>query len=226
VGDPAGPESRDGPRWPLTCHPVRRPGPGREVLRPVRHGAPRGRDAGHPHPDPGPERQRPCRARDRDDQDRVPRLDAHPEVGGISIERFGPMSSTTTAGGPIAPSASPLHEPKRGTRSPSVRTTFADEICSAGSSTSTTPSRRDRIWVSDPHGLQWWSNNAQGHVQAVAWLGCGRRVEPVDLERQSVRFRPQRAAIGVACGWPPWTSGPPAVACAGVLRHSDGKHAL
>jgi len=36
--------------------------------------------------------------------------------------------------------------------------------------------------------LQWWPNNAQGHVQAAEWLGCGRRVELVDLERQSVRF--------------------------------------
>ena len=67
--------------------------------------------------------------------------------------RSGPTPSTTTAGARIAPSASPLHEPKRGIRSPSVRTTFADEICSAGSSTSTTPPRRDRIRVSDPHGV-------------------------------------------------------------------------
>jgi hypothetical protein len=29
---------------------------------------------------------------------------------------------------------------------------FAGGTCSAGSSTSTTPPRRDRIWVSDPHG--------------------------------------------------------------------------
>src|SRR5450759_4874828 len=42
-----------------------------------------------------------------DDAGRVPRLDAHPEVGGISIEPSGPTPSTTTAGGPIAPSASP-----------------------------------------------------------------------------------------------------------------------
>jgi hypothetical protein len=35
---------------------------------------------------------------------------------------------------------------------------------------------------------QWWSNNAQGHVQAAAWLGCGRRVERADLERENVRF--------------------------------------
>ncbi len=44
----------------------------------------------------------------------------------------GPMSTTTTAGDPIAPSASPLHEPKQGTRWQSVRATFADGICSAG----------------------------------------------------------------------------------------------
>jgi len=37
------------------------------------------------------------RARDRDDQGRVPRPDRHPEVGGISIGRSGPMSSTPTA---------------------------------------------------------------------------------------------------------------------------------
>jgi type I restriction enzyme R subunit len=30
---------------------------------------------------------------------------------------------------------------------------FADEICSVDSSTSITPSPRDRIGVSDPHGL-------------------------------------------------------------------------
>ena len=70
------------------------------------------------------------RARDRDDAGRVPRPDRHPEVGGISIGRSGPLSSTTTAGDPIAPSASPFHEPKRGTRWRSVRATFADGICS------------------------------------------------------------------------------------------------
>jgi hypothetical protein len=93
--------------------------------------------------------------RDRDDPDRVPRLDAHPEVGGISIERFGPTPSTTTAGAPIAPSASPLHEPKprSPSRSRSARAMFAGRTCSVDSSTSTTASRRDRIWVSDPHGV-------------------------------------------------------------------------
>jgi len=72
------------------------------------------------------------RARDRDDQGRVPRPDRHPEVGGISIGRSGPLSSTTTVGDPIARSASPLHEPKRGTRCWSVRATFGDGICSVG----------------------------------------------------------------------------------------------
>jgi transposase InsO family protein len=43
--------------------------------------------------------------------------------------------------------------PKRGTRSPSVRATFAGWICSAGSSTSTIAPPRDRIRVSDPHGF-------------------------------------------------------------------------
>jgi len=64
------------------------------------------------------------------------------------------MSSTPTAGDPIAPSASPLHEPKRGTRWRSVRATFAGGICLAGSFTSITDSPRDRIRVSDPHGLE------------------------------------------------------------------------
>src|SRR5665647_576969 len=72
------------------------------------------------------------RARDRDDPGRVPRPDAHPEVGGISIEPSGPTPSTTTAGGPIAPSASPHRWPKRRTRCPSVRATFAGWTCSAG----------------------------------------------------------------------------------------------
>jgi hypothetical protein len=57
------------------------------------------------------------RARDRDDPGRVPRPDAHPEVGGISIERSGPTPSTTTADGPIAPLASPHRWPKPGFRS-------------------------------------------------------------------------------------------------------------
>jgi hypothetical protein len=35
---------------------------------------------------------------------------------------------------------------------------------------------------------QWWSNNPQGHVQAAAWLGIGRRVAMVDLTTQRVRF--------------------------------------
>ena len=50
----------------------------------------------------------------------------------LSIGRCGPMPGTTTAGDPIAPSASPLHEPKRGTRWRSVLATFADGIGSAG----------------------------------------------------------------------------------------------
>src|SRR5450756_578781 len=55
---PAGPESRDGPRWPLTCHPVPHPRPGHQVQPVIRHGAPRGGGAGHPHPDPGSECER------------------------------------------------------------------------------------------------------------------------------------------------------------------------
>ena len=35
----------------------------------------------------------------------------------------------------------------------------------------------------------WWANDRRGrHVQAIAWLEPGRRVESVDLERQVVRF--------------------------------------
>jgi hypothetical protein len=94
------------------------------------------------------------RARDRDDAGRVPRPDAHPEVGGISIEPSGPTPSTTTAGGPIAPSASPHRWPKPGfrSRSRSTRAMFAGWTCSVDSSTSTTAPPRDRIRVSDPHG--------------------------------------------------------------------------
>jgi hypothetical protein len=44
----------------------------------------------------------------------VPRPDRHPEVGGISIEPSGPTPSPTTAGGPIAPSASPHRWPSLG----------------------------------------------------------------------------------------------------------------
>lgn len=35
---------------------------------------------------------------------------------------------------------------------------------------------------------QWWSNNADRHVQAMAWLDAGRRVGWVDLEMRRVRF--------------------------------------
>ena len=35
---------------------------------------------------------------------------------------------------------------------------------------------------------EWWSNNPTNHVQCRAWLGAGRRVAWVDLERQRVRF--------------------------------------
>ena len=85
---------------------------------------------------------------------RVPRPDPHPEVGGISIGRSGPTPSTTTAGGPIAPSASPHRWPKPGfrSRSRSTRAMFAGWTCSLDSSTSTTAPPRDRIRVSDPHG--------------------------------------------------------------------------
>src|SRR5665811_1690784 len=78
------------------------------------------------------------RARDRDDAGRVPRPDAHPEVGGISIEPSGPTPSTTTAGTLIAPSASPHRWPKPGfrSRSRSTRAMFADWTCSVDSSTS------------------------------------------------------------------------------------------
>jgi hypothetical protein len=54
----------------------------------------------------------------------------------------------------IAPSASPLLEPKRRTGCWSVRATSAGGICSAGSSTSTTAPPHDRIRVSDPHGVK------------------------------------------------------------------------
>src|SRR5664280_463445 len=76
-------------------------------------------------------------------------------VGGISIERFGPTPSTTTGSDPIAPSASPHRWPKP--RSPSrfrsARAMFAGGTCSVGSSMSMTAPRRDRIGVSDPHGV-------------------------------------------------------------------------
>jgi hypothetical protein len=57
------------------------------------------------------------------------------------------MSSTTTAGAPIAPSASPRRwlKPRSPSRSRSARAMFAGGTCSAGSSTSTTPPRRDRL---------------------------------------------------------------------------------
>jgi hypothetical protein len=40
--------------------------------------------------------------------------------------------------------------------------------------------------------LQWWSNNANRHVQARAWLNEGRRVESIDLSNQQVRFSAAR----------------------------------
>jgi putative transposase len=66
-------------------------------------------------------------------------------AGGISIERSGAMPTTTTAAGPIAPSASRPRSPNPRTRSRSARETFAVGISWAGSSTSTTEPRHDRI---------------------------------------------------------------------------------
>jgi hypothetical protein len=74
-------------------------------------------------------------------------------VGGIWIRRSGPMPSTTTAGGPIVPSLWRHPCPGLESRSLSVRVMFAAGTCSAASSMSTTAPRRDRIGVSDPHGL-------------------------------------------------------------------------
>jgi hypothetical protein len=35
----------------------------------------------------------------------------------------------------------------------------------------------------------WWANDTRGgHVQAVAWLSAGARVEDVDMTRRTVRF--------------------------------------
>ena len=156
VGHPAGAQPGSRARRSHQPSPVPHPGPGREVHGPVRHGAALGGDPGHPHPGPGTERQCLRGTGDRDDAGRVPRLDAHPEVGGISIEPSGPTPSTTTAGGPIAPSASPHRWPKPGfrSRSRSTRAMFAGWTCSVDSSTSTTAPPRDRIRVSDSHGIR------------------------------------------------------------------------
>lgn len=37
------------------------------------------------------------------------------------------------------------------------------------------------------HWRAWWANDAH-HVQSKAWLGCGRRVESVNLVGQRVTF--------------------------------------
>lgn len=34
----------------------------------------------------------------------------------------------------------------------------------------------------------WWSNNAEGHVQALAWLNSSYRVADLDLARERVTF--------------------------------------
>ncbi len=34
----------------------------------------------------------------------------------------------------------------------------------------------------------WWSNNANRHVQANAWLNAGFKTDSVDLEKESVTF--------------------------------------
>lgn len=34
----------------------------------------------------------------------------------------------------------------------------------------------------------WWGNNANGHVQAAAWLGAGRQVTHVSRTLRRVRF--------------------------------------
>jgi hypothetical protein len=83
---------------------------------------------------------------------RAPNANAYAERV-IETMRAGPTPSTTTAAGPIAPSAS-LHRSQRPqSRSPSVRAMFAAGTCSADSSTSITASPHDRIRVSDPHGV-------------------------------------------------------------------------
>ena len=62
-------------------------------------------------------------------------------------------------------------------RSPPFEMTFSDIASLAG----TLPQSAFRY-------REWWSNNPSGHVQAAAWLSCGRRVAMVDLARQRVRF--------------------------------------
>jgi Lectin C-type domain len=102
-------------------------------------------------------------------------------------------SSTTTAGAPIAPSAWPRRwlKPRSPSRSRSARSMFAGGTCSVGSSTSTTASRRDRIWVSDPHGRM---------IESGFPIPTGGRAEigPVAISDRTRRLREHWRTAG--CG--------------------------
>lgn len=56
----------------------------------------------------------------------------------------------------------------------------------------------------------WWSNNATGHVNAVAWLRAGFKAERIDLAQEKLSFRrtPRIAAAdGFEDGSAPFASG-------------------
>jgi ribonuclease HI len=50
---------------------------------------------------------------------------------------------------------------------------------------------------------EWWSNNDDRHVQAIAWLSAGMRVASLDLGTRTVTFRPNEVKQDEARSRPP-----------------------